>query len=178
MAYPLHQLIQKAKEFAHDAHDSILQKRKYTGLPYWVHTDEVADIVATVTDDPEVIAAAHLHDVVEDVNHFPYDLVTIIKLFGARVGAIVHDLTDEYTKENYPEYNRAFRKQMEAARLSKVGYDSQTIKYGDFISNSADIIKNDPAFAKTYLQEKKAILSVMDKGHPVLFGRASASVHV
>ena len=176
MAYPKNILVEKAKQFAHDAHDSIMQRRKYTGLNYWIHTDEVADIVATVTDDPEVIAAAHLHDVVEDVNHAPYDLATIIDLFGVRVGAIVHDLTDEYTKENYPLLNRAVRKASEAVRLSDVSYDAQTIKYADFVSNSEDIIHNDPNFAKTYLEEKRAILAVMDKGHPVLFGLASASV--
>jgi (p)ppGpp synthase/HD superfamily hydrolase len=167
---------EKAQAFAHAAHDSIHQKRKYSGLPYWVHTDEVAAIVATVTDDPEVIAAAHLHDVVEDVNKDGYDLETIIKFFGVRVAEIVSHLTDEYTKENYPLWNRTKRKAYEAIRLSQIGYDAQTIKYADFISNTADIVKNDPNFAKTYLQEKRVILSKMDKGHPVLFGRAQASV--
>lgn len=178
MTYSKDLLIEKARGFAHAAHDSIEQKRKYSGLPYWVHTDEVAEIVATVTDDPEVIAAAHLHDVLEDVNRPPYDLSTIIDLFGIRVGGIVLDLTDEYTKENYPALNRARRKQGEARRLADVSYDAQTIKYADFVSNSEDIIHNDPNFAKTYLQEKRAILAIMDKGHPALFGRASAQVNL
>lgn len=168
--------IEAARQFAHEAHDSIQQKRKYTGAPYWVHTDEVASIVATVTDDPEMIAAGHLHDIIEDVNDFPYNIVGIRDLFGVRVANIVSELTDEYTKENYPLLNRRTRKACEAIRLSNVSYDAQTVKYADFISNTADIVKNDPNFAKVYLAEKRAILKVMTDGHPVLFGRASAQV--
>ena len=56
----------RAAEFARRAHASIDQRRKYTHAPYIVHPKAVADIVAGVTDDPAMIAAAWLHDVVED----------------------------------------------------------------------------------------------------------------
>ena len=76
-------LIEKAKQFAHEAHDSIGQKRKYSGEPYWVHTDAVAEKVAAIGGTEVMVAAAHLHDVLEDVTpldktgRFNYD--TIVK---------------------------------------------------------------------------------------------------
>ncbi len=169
-------MITKAQKFAHAAHDSIKQVRKYSGLPYWVHTDEVASIVASVTDDWEIIAAAHLHDVLEDVNTAPYDEAGIVEEFGVGVLSMVDDLTDFYTKENFPRLNRKERKELEALRLSKIHPDSQTIKYCDFISNTADIVQNDPSFAKTYLKEKQAILKIMNKGNQELYQRALAQV--
>jgi acetylornithine/succinyldiaminopimelate/putrescine aminotransferase len=51
-----------------DAHQFVGQTRKYTGEPYEVHPDAVRALVETVTKDPATLAAAHLHDVVEDVN--------------------------------------------------------------------------------------------------------------
>ena len=57
-------MIQKAAEFAAYAHAGAL--RKGSKLPYIVHPREVAMIVAMMTEDPEVIAAAYLHDVIED----------------------------------------------------------------------------------------------------------------
>ena len=61
-------LIAKAKLFAHNAHDSINQRRKYTDQPYWVHTDAVADTVAAYGGTATMVAAANLHDVLEDVS--------------------------------------------------------------------------------------------------------------
>ena len=57
-------LVKKALEFASNAHNG--QTRKYTGEPYIVHPIEVMELVREVIDDPEVLAAALLHDVVED----------------------------------------------------------------------------------------------------------------
>ena len=57
-------IIQKALLFATEAHGK--QVRKYTGEPYIVHPVEVMSIVKSVVSDEEVLAAALLHDVVED----------------------------------------------------------------------------------------------------------------
>ena len=55
-------IIEKAQDFAHRAHDTIKQVRKYTGEPYWVHTDDVALRVTNLLDCESMICAAHLHD--------------------------------------------------------------------------------------------------------------------
>jgi (p)ppGpp synthase/HD superfamily hydrolase len=57
-------LIAKARRFATEAHARIEQRRKYTQQPYQVHLKSVAELVAGVTSDPEMIAAAWLHDTV------------------------------------------------------------------------------------------------------------------
>ena len=57
-------LVSDAMIFAACAHDGML--RKGTNVPYIVHPAEVAAIASTLTDDPEILAAAVLHDVIED----------------------------------------------------------------------------------------------------------------
>ena len=59
-------LDKKAMRYATEAHSRINHRRKYTSELYDVHLKNVADIVASVTEDPEMIAAAWLHDIVED----------------------------------------------------------------------------------------------------------------
>lgn len=152
-------LIEKAKKFAHEAHDSINQKRKYSGLPYWVHTDEVAEIVAEVTDDEKIIAAAHLHDVLEDTD---YESITISEQFGNKVSYFVFELTSVYNKENYPNLNRTERKILERERLKNISNDAKIIKMADIIANVSDVVNQDARFAKIYLQEKKEILENFD----------------
>ena len=57
-------MIDKAITFATKAHEG--QFRKGTKLPYIVHPLEVGVIVSRMTQDKEVIAAAILHDTLED----------------------------------------------------------------------------------------------------------------
>lgn len=174
-------IVVKAQTFAHAAHDSIGQKRKYTGLPYWVHTDEVAHLVASVTKDPETIAAAHLHDVLEDVapiNDVPFGPTAIIQQFGRNVYDIVTDLTDVYIKDFFPHLNRKQRKIEEAKRLWEVSPQAQTVKLADLISNSRDIVQNDPGFARTYLKEKEVILKGLTRGNSELFKVANEVLHL
>ena len=75
-------LVEKAKQFATTAHKRINHQRKYSSQPYTAHLSAVAKTVASVTDDEEMIAAAWLHDVVEDT---PATIYEIEKDFGAAV---------------------------------------------------------------------------------------------
>ena len=88
-------LVQRAAEYAKAAHESIDQRRKYTNEPYIVHPQAVAETVASVTDDPSTIAAAWLHDVVEDT---PITLEQINVEFGSDIAGLVADLTNPSTK--------------------------------------------------------------------------------
>ena len=81
-------MARRALQFATQAHRRIDQRRKYSRQPYEVHLRAVADIVASVTDDPEMIAAAWLHDSVEDT---PATLEDIGREFGTGVAALVSD---------------------------------------------------------------------------------------
>jgi len=167
-----------AQKFAHDAHDSINQKRKYTGEPYWVHTDEVARIVATVPHNEDMICAAHLHDVLEDVaphdSNGLYDYFSIKHTFGDDVAKLVVELTDVFTKESHGDLNRAQRKELECARVGRISVAAKTIKLADLISNTKSIVAHDPDFAKVYIKEKIAMLPYLAGGDASLLEIASA----
>lgn len=167
-------LIERAKKFSHQAHDSIDQRRKYTQEPYWVHTDEVAEIVASVTDRPEIIVAAYLHDILEDVapiNSY-YSATLIGDEFGLSVKELVIELTDVFTHNNYPQYNREIRKNMERERISKISSNAMTIKLADIISNTKSIMTHDIGFGRIYLNEIEKIVPHLKKGNSVLFHQA------
>lgn len=159
-------IILKARTFAIAAHAAVGQKRKYTGEPYIVHPIEVAAIVATVPHDPNMLAAALLHDVVEDTK---VALDLIFSEFGADIAMLVMGLTDSSKPE---DGNRKTRKAIECARLGRECARVQTIKLADLISNTSSIVTHDPKFARVYLAEKSLLLSVMTKGDGALLQRA------
>jgi (p)ppGpp synthase/HD superfamily hydrolase len=152
---------QKARNFAVEAHASIGQVRKYAGEPYHVHVHAVAELVETKTNDEEILAAACLHDVLEDVEpSMPqYGRETIRKEFGERVLSLVIELTDIYTKENYPDLNRKKRKQLEAERLAQVSDDAKLIKRADLFDNNKTIAGS--SFNKVWLEEKAVLDSMI-----------------
>ena len=84
-------LIEKARIYAIGAHARINQLRKYTRQPYDVHLKAVAELVASVSDDEAMIAAAWLHDTVEDT---PATFEDLEREFGADVMQLVNELTD------------------------------------------------------------------------------------
>jgi (p)ppGpp synthase/HD superfamily hydrolase len=164
------ELVLAALKFAEKAHEG--QVRKYTGLPYIVHPIEVASIVATVPHTQEQLAAALLHDVVEDT---AVTLEEVGQLFGEKVATLVDELTD-FSKKNEVVGNRAYRKGLDRDYLGTISAEAQTVKYADLISNGVDIVSHDKHFAKVYLREKDAILEVMNKGDATLFAIAQKIV--
>ena len=73
--------------------------RKFNGIPFILHPLEVAQILATMTDDPEIITAGILHDIVEDTDG---TLEEIEKRFGKRVA----ELVSSESEQEYPEEDR------------------------------------------------------------------------
>jgi (p)ppGpp synthase/HD superfamily hydrolase len=164
-------LVHKAQVFAIAAHSAVGQKRKYTGEPYFVHPAEVARIVAEVPGSTaEMVAAAWLHDTVEDTGVTYND---IHMNFGPEVAVLVGWLTDVSKPE---DGNRAVRKAIDRAHSAEAPAEAQTVKLADLISNSKSIMQHDPAFAKTYLEEKRLMLDVMTKGDPGLHALAASYV--
>jgi guanosine-3',5'-bis(diphosphate) 3'-pyrophosphohydrolase len=156
-------LVYEAMQFARQVHKD--QKRKYTSEPYSIHLGEVAGIVGAVTDDPEALATAWLHDTVEDQN---VDLREIAQRFGAQVAVGVEALSD---------IEHGNRKEREAAarrRMHDAAPWIQTIKVADIISNSSAITQHDPVYAQKYLAEKRAMLDVLDQADKRLMDIAVA----
>lgn len=159
-------LEQRALEFAKAAHEGVGQRRKYSNEPYIVHPVAVAQLVKTVPHTPEMIAAALLHDTVEDTN---VELADIARSFGPKVAQLVDELTDI----SRPHHgNRAIRKEMDRQHLAKASKEAKTVKLADLINNSVDIIKQDPGFARKYMKEMKALLEVLREGDANLYSIA------
>jgi (p)ppGpp synthase/HD superfamily hydrolase len=159
----------QARKFAWSRHQG--QFRKYTKERYVHHSIDVAELVKTVTHTDNMIAAALLHDVVEDTNT---TLEDIENNFNAEVAELVRMLT------NIGHANDGLRKHRKAKdkeHLSKASPEAKTIKLADIIDNCSDIRELDPEFAKTYLAEKADQLEVLQDGDPILFGIAYNIVH-
>lgn len=160
-------LERRALAFATAAHGSIDQRRKYTGEPYIVHPITVAEIVRTVPHDGPMIAAALLHDVVEDT---PVTIEEILNEFGREVGELVDWLTDV---SRPADGNRRKRKHLDLLHTAKATPAAKTIKLADLIDNTRTIAKYDPSFWRVYKREKIALLGVLKEGDSMLWRRAA-----
>ena len=150
--------------FATEAHEG--QVRKYSGFPYITHPISVAFIIASVTNDQDMMAAGLLHDVLEDTDRTDNN---IFNLCGQRVMDLVVDVTDV---SKLSDGNRKHRKQIDLEHLMKAAPESKTIKLADIIDNGPSIIKNDPGFAKVWVEEKKLLLPYLIEGNPILYTKA------
>ncbi len=159
-------LVARAREYAINAHKRIDHRRKYSGQPYSVHLAAVARLVASVTDDPVAIAAAWLHDTVEDT---PATFFDIEQTFGAEVAKVVEQLTDV---SRPGDGNRATRKALDRQHLARAEPRAQTVKLADLIDNARDICRHDPRFARLFLDEMDALLDVLSLGDPTLMAQA------
>jgi (p)ppGpp synthase/HD superfamily hydrolase len=169
------EMLNKITKFADHAHGQ--QRRKYTPERYIVHPIRVMKICKEYTHDPAVLAAALLHDVLEDTGLNKEEIKDFLLQVMEQDAAfqtlqLVEELTDRYIKDKYPKWNRRKRKLKEAARMGNISAESQTIKYADIIDNSLEIIEHDVGFARLYLAESKALLSKMTKGNTTLHQRA------
>lgn len=155
-----------ARAFFRGAHDSIKQIRKYTGEPYWTHTEWTAERLSLITQDEGRIIGQLGHDFDEDV--VPKNPAYYAKMVLERYGEIAYqhmkDLTDVYTKEAYPKWNRAKRHAYERDRLANIPIPSKNGKIVDLIHNTQSIVAHDKDFAKVYLKEKYLLLQVLKDG--------------
>ena len=129
-------LILKAGHFAAEKHKKQRRKDK-DASPYINHPISVALAIVQIgeVDDPEILAAALLHDTIEDTETTPEELE---KEFGQQVCAYVLDVTDD---KSLPKAQRK-KKQIEHAKALSKG--AALIKLGDKISNVSDVTNNPP----------------------------------
>jgi hypothetical protein len=160
------ELIERARLFATSAHQRIGHQRKYSNQPYQVHLQAVAKLVASANDDPEMIAAAWLHDTVEDT---PVTLDEIAEKFGTEVAELVENLTDV---SRPGDGNRAIRKAIDRDHSARASARAMTVKLADLIDNCRDITSNDERFARVYLLEMEALLKVLGDGDQTLLDQA------
>ena len=108
------ELVGEAIAFAAKAHDGM--RRKKSDVPYILHPMEAAVIVCTMTDDQNLIAAAALHDVVEDAD---ISIHEIEARFGRRVRELVESETEDKRADLPPAATWRIRKEESLAVLEK-----------------------------------------------------------
>lgn len=152
--------IQEAIDYAREAHKG--QVRKNNGRDYF--DDHCLRLFHRLSDDPvyghDMTAklVIILHDVVEDCSGGDTDELRQVRYdeiqekFGGMVAGGVRELTNEYTKLRYPEWNRRKRKDNELLRLSLISERGRTLKLYDREINLQDSI-SDGDFNKGYAQE-------------------------
>ena len=131
-------LVSEAIAFAVKAHDGM--RRKKSEAPYILHPMEAAVIVGTMTDDQNVIAAAVLHDVVEDAG---ITIEEIEESFGKRVRELVASETEDKRAELPPEETWRIRKE-ESLRALKDTDDIAVLMVwlGDKLANMRSIYRD------------------------------------
>lgn len=118
--------IERALRAAFAAHEGQLRKGA-DPVPYATHPVHAALIVARLGGDDETIQAAILHDVVEDCADWTLERVALE--FGARVAAIVADLTEDKSK-GWEE-----RKQHAVDHAPRMRADAALVKAADKLHN-------------------------------------------
>ena len=130
-------LLDRAIVFAVRAHAGT--ERRGKGFPYIVHPMEAMEIVATMTCDQELLAAAALHDTVEDTD------VTIEQIrteFGDRIASLVASESDTVLDGLSVEESWHARKQAAIDRLAHASRDAKIVALGDKLSNMRAIARD------------------------------------
>ena len=130
-------LLDRAIMFAVRAHAGT--ERRGKGFPYIIHPMEAMSISATMTSDQELLAAAALHDVVEDT---PYTEEDIRAEFGDRIASLVAAESDTFQEGVSEEDSWHSRKRAAIERLAKASLDAKTVALGDKLSNMRAIARD------------------------------------
>lgn len=131
------ELLDRAILFAVKAHAGT--ERRGKGFPYIVHPMEAMEIVATISPDQELLAAAALHDTVEDTDVTVED---IRAEFGERIANLVASESDVFVEGVSEEASWHQRKQAAIDRLAKAPRDAKIVALGDKLSNMRAIARD------------------------------------
>lgn len=131
-------LMDRAIIFATRAHSGAY--RKGTQIPYIVHPMEAAAIAATITEDQDIIAAAVLHDVIEDTDATAEE---IRFFFNDHIADLVEAESEDKRKDLPPQETWMFRK-METLEFlrQKAGREEKILVLADKLSNIRAIYRD------------------------------------
>lgn len=163
MTYTLDQV----RDFMISAHTQVInkdgsvgQRNKYTGEPYYHHPLAVAGIVATIPGATQaMVAAALLHDTVEDTRDNPPETRVTLEMISQRFSQEVSELV--YWLSDIEQGSRAQRDAASIKRLSLAPAEAQSIKCADIFHNCDSIVLMDPRYAPKYLSEKVKVLEAL-----------------
>ncbi|MEO1366516.1 MAG: HD domain-containing protein [Acidobacteriota bacterium] len=165
------QVVVRALAFAAGKHRD--QRRKdERGSPYINHPIELLDVLVTEggVSDPDVLAAALLHDTVEDTQTTPEELEAE---FGGQIASIVLEVTDD---RSLPKVER---KRLQVEHAPHASPQAKLVKLADKICNVRDILAAPPrgwdaGRKQTYLSWSKRVVDGVRGVHPGLEARFDA----
>ena len=130
-------LLDRAIIFAVKAHAGT--ERRGKGFPYIVHPMEAVAIVSTMTSDQELLAAAALHDTIEDTNLTEEDLRAE---FGERIATLVAKESDQPSAGEDEGASWHRRKKAAIDRLARASREVKMVALGDKLSNMRAIARD------------------------------------
>ena len=139
--------ILKAYMFAQEKHKG--QTRKFSGKPYFVHPNAVADLVDKYTKDPTLKVAAYLHDTLEDTKTTYQDLSV---LFSKHIANLVKELTSVDS-----DLKKVGKAQYLTNKMNKMSKDALTIKLCDRLDNISGGMSR--SFKEKYTKETEHIIN-------------------
>ena len=133
----MNDLISRAERFARMRHEGQFRKGK-AQEPYTIHLEEVAALVERWSGSEKAIAAAWLHDTVEDCP--PTSVAELETLFSKEVADIVAELTDDKAQP------KASRKEQQIINAPKKSNEASLVKLADKTSNIGAIANSPPEY--------------------------------
>ena len=133
----MNDLISRAERFARVRHEGQFRKGK-AQEPYTIHLEEVAVLVGRWSGSEKAIAAAWLHDTVEDCP--PTSVAELETLFSKEVADIVAELTDDKAQP------KASRKEQQIINAPKKSNEASLVKLADKTSNIGAIANSPPEY--------------------------------
>jgi (p)ppGpp synthase/HD superfamily hydrolase len=163
-------MVKKAHAFAAKAHAGVF--RMFSGEPYVEHCERVAGALAELGFDPDVVAAAYLHDVIEDC---PVSAAELAAEFSPRIAALVVEVTNP---KKVPGMSKAERLAAVVKHLAASSYAGASLKLADMGDNSSNLSAVPPEFAKAYLPKLAAKVAVLGHGHPELLAAVKKNLGI
>ena len=174
-----HPLAVLADRIAAEAHEG--QTRKWSAVPYIVHPRRVAALAAALEGTDEVdVAAALLHDVVEDTPVTAGELVRLLVAGGASpdavpvVVALVEELTKSYRSEE--ALPREEKRRRDWAKLRTISSRAKRLKLCDRIDNLVGGETMPPDLLEIYLAESRQVADLCGPADPDLAARLRAVI--
>jgi len=130
-------VLDKAIKFTVDAHKN--QERRGRGTPYVIHVLEAVAIVETLTSDQELLAAAALHDVIEDTD---VSIADLEREFGPRIARIVDEETSLGPAGLSEQATWYTRKLTAINNLKAANRETKIVAMGDKLSNMRAIYRD------------------------------------
>ncbi|CCB66488.1 HD domain-containing protein [Hyphomicrobium sp. MC1] len=162
--------VETARMFAQQKHGSRL--RNLDGVPTISHLENVVEILKDYGySEPDVLAAAYLHDCLEETET---SLQHLVVRFGDHIAELVFWLTDSF------DGNRITKALRSAWRLSRAPWEAKLIELADIVENCTRLRSLDLSFAHNYLDDKRQVLRLMAERegpmlmHSALFQKAVA----